>query len=426
MPIVYLNKMKGDVRIEKIVVKRNKIEKKLKTNFKKKYSIITIIISILYFALIISTEFTYKKKLFDKSINFQEDLREKYDKEGGFYKFWNFFSFFGNNIFCFGVFFVIFIFFPLNSSFLVLQSLNFADYLTNLFKIIYRNPRPYWKSDRLDIVCNSGYGNPSGHSVIGLSFYLVLSHVITNFDFFRKKRKGQILRVIIFVFFSILIFLIIISRFFLSAHSINQIIYGTLLGIGIYFLEIHIISYHTYSSKDFIKHIINKNVIFIYFIIYALLLGLLLVAYFCFDDNKILENFIFENIFNGERCHTKRKYQVLKTTGFTQALGITSLIGAHLGIILLIYVLKKFKYKIDNINKFNRTSIKKWFIRLPILILSGIFVIFYFAVPKSSPLSIIVIFKFALPFFLTAFSLYFFGVFISVSFNLVNHDIKKL
>ena len=86
--------------------------------------------------------------------------------------------------------------------------------------------------------------------------------MITNFDFFRKKRKGQILRVIIFVFFSILIFLIIISRFFLSAHSINQIIYGTLLGIGIYFLEIHII--------------------------YALLLGLLLVAYFCFDDNKIL------------------------------------------------------------------------------------------------------------------------------------------
>ena len=97
-----------------------------------------------------------------------------------------------------------------------------------------------------------------------------------------------------------------------------------------------------------------------------------------------------------------------------------------MGIILLIHVLKKFKYKIDNINKFNRTSIKKWFIRLPILILSGIFVIFYFAVPKSSPLSIIVIFKFALPFFLTAFSLYFFGVFISVSFNLVNHDIKKL
>ena len=110
MPIVYLNKMKGDVRIEKIVVKRNKLEKKLKTNFKKKYSIITIIISILYFALIISTEFTYKKKLFDKSIKFQEDLREKYDKEGGFYKFWNFFSFL--EIIYFALeFFLLFLFF---------------------------------------------------------------------------------------------------------------------------------------------------------------------------------------------------------------------------------------------------------------------------------------------------------------------------
>jgi len=369
---------------------------------------------------------TYKKKLFDKSIKFQEDLREKFDKESSFYKFWNFISFFGTNLFCFGVFYIIFIFFPLNSSFLVLQSLNFADYLTNLFKIIYRNPRPYWKSNRLDIVCNSGYGNPSGHSVIGLSFYLVLSHVFTNFEFFRKNKKGQILRIIIFCFFSVLIVLIIISRFFLSAHSINQILYGTLLGFGIYFLEIHIISYHTYSSKQFIKHIVSQNVVLIYFIIYALLLGLLLSIYFCFDDDEFLEDYIFANIFNGERCDKKRKYQVLKTTGFTQALGITSIIGAHLGTILLIYVLKKFNYKIDNINEFNRTSIKKWFMRLPILILSVIFVILYIAVPKSSPLAIIAIFKFALPFFLTAFGIYFFGVFICVRFNLVNKDIIKL
>ena len=419
--------MKGDVRIEKIVVKRhaNK-EKKLEAKFKSKYSLITCIISILYFVLIISTEFTYKKKLFDKSIKFQEDLREKFDKESSFYKFWNFISFFGTNLFCFGVFFIIFIFFPLNSSFLVLQSLNFADYLTNLFKIIYRNPRPYWKSNRLDIVCNSGYGNPSGHSVIGLSFYLVLSHVFTNFEFFRKNKKGQILRIIIFCFFSVLIVLIIISRFFLSAHSINQILYGTLLGFGIYFLEIHIISYHTYSSKQFINHIVGQNVVLIYFIIYALLLGLLLSIYFCFDDDEFLEDYIFANIFNGERCDKKRKYQVLKTTGFTQALGITSIIGAHLGTILLIYVLKKFNYKIDNINEFNRTSIKKWFMRLPILILSVIFVILYIAVPKSSPLAIIVIFKFTLPFFLTAFGIYFFGVFICVRFNLVNKDIIKL
>ena len=419
--------MKGDVRIEKIVVKRHaNNEKKLEAKFRSKYSLITCIISILYFVVIISTEFTYKKKLFDKSIKFQEDLREKFDKESSFYKFWNFISFFGTNLFCFGVFFIIFIFFPLNSSFLVLQSLNFADYLTNLFKIIYRNPRPYWKSNRLDIVCNSGYGNPSGHSVIGLSFYLVLSHVFTNFEFFRKNKKGQILRIIIFCFFSVLIVLIIISRFFLSAHSINQILYGTLLGFGIYFLEIHIISYHTYSSKQFIKHIVSQNVVLIYFIIYALLIGLLLSIYFCFDDDEFLEDYIFANIFNGERCDKKRKYQVLKTTGFTQALGITSIIGAHLGIILLIYVLKKFNYKIDNINEFNRTSIKKWFMRLPILILAVIFVILYIAVPKSSHLAIIVIFKFALPFFLTAFGIYFFGVFICVRFNLVNKDIIKL
>ena len=103
--------MKGDVRIEKIVVKRhaNK-EKKLEAKFKLKYSLITCIISILYFALIISTEMTYKKKLFDKSIKFQEDLREKYDKEGGFYKFWNF-SLFLEIIYFALEFFLLFLFF---------------------------------------------------------------------------------------------------------------------------------------------------------------------------------------------------------------------------------------------------------------------------------------------------------------------------
>ena len=118
--------------------------------------------------------------------------------------------------------------------------------------MIYRNPRPYWESDILDIVCNSGYGNPSGHSLICLSNFLVISHISTNFEFFRKNQKGKILRIVIFGFLIILAFLVIISRTLLSAHSINQIIYGSLLGIGIYFFFFFFISYHTYIFDYFI------------------------------------------------------------------------------------------------------------------------------------------------------------------------------
>jgi len=394
-------------KTEIIDIKLNNDEKEIKANNKKNYLIILSLISFIYFAIVISTEIAYRKKLFEKSIEYQEDLREKYDKKSAFYDSWKFFSFFGTNVFCFAIYFVIFIFFPLNSSFLVLQTLNISNYLTNLLKMIYRNRRPYWESDILDIVCNSGYGNPSGHSLVCLSNFLVFSHIFTNFEFFKINKKGKILRVVIFGFLIILAFLVIISRVLLSAHSINQIIYGSLLGIGIYFLEIYIISYHTYSSEEFIKHIINKNVVIIYSIIYAVLIILLL---------------IYNKIFNGKRCDRKRKFQLLKNDGFTQSLAITSIVGAHLGIILLLYVLKKLKYKIDYINEFNKSSIKRWFIRLPILIVSGIFLILYYVIPKSSPLGVIILFKFAVPFFLTAFCIHFIGIFICIYFNFANEN----
>ena len=401
-------------KTEIIDIKLNKDEKEIKANNKKNYLLIFSLIAFIYFAIVISTEITYRKKLFEKSIEYQEDLREKYDKKSAFYDCWKFFSFFGTNVFCFAIYFVIFIFLPLNSSFLVLQTLNFSNYITNILKMIYRNPRPYWESDILDIVCNSGYGNPSGHSLICLSNFLVISHIFTNFEFFRKNQKGKILRIVIFGFLIILAFLVIISRTLLSAHSINQIIYGSLLGIGIYFFEIYIISYHTYSSEEFIKHIINKNVVIIYSIIYAVLIILLLIIYFSIDNDKYIKNLVYNKIFNGERCDRKRKFQLLKNDGFTQSLAITSIVGAHLGIILLLYVLKKLKYKIDFINEFNRSSIKRWFIRLPILIVSGIFLILYYVIPKSSPLGVIILFKFAVPFFLTAFCIHFIGIFICI------------
>ena len=412
---------------EIVMVKLNQNEIAKNNNKDKKiYLIIIIIIIIIYFAIVISTELTYRKKLFEKSIKYQEDLREKYDKDSAFYNCWKFFSFLGTNMFCFITFAIIFLFFPLNKSFLVLQTLNFSNYLTNLFKMIYRNPRPYWESKILDIVCNSGYGNPSGHSLVSLSFFLVSAHIVTSFNFFRKTSKGKILRIIIFSFLVIISCLIIISRVLLSAHSINQIIYGSLLGIGIYFLEIYIISYHTYSSNEFIQHMTNIRNIIIYLAIYIIMIILLLVIYFSIDDDRKIERNIYRNVFNDIKCKTKRKYELLKNDGFTQGLCITSLLGAYLGIILLIYLLKKLKYSVEYINEFNSSSIKRWIIRFPILILSGIFFILYLVIPKSSPLSIIIIFKFAVAFFFTGFGVYFLGIFLCVYFNFSNENIKKI
>ena len=392
---------------------------------KKLYLYIKILILIIYVAIIVSTEITYRKKLFDKSIEYQEDIREKYEKKSAFYSCWKFFSVLGTLYVCLGIYFIIFIFFPLNYSFCAMQSLNLSNYTTNILKMIYRNPRPYWKSDILDIVCNSGYGNPSGHSLVCLSFFLTISHILTNFNFFRTTLKGKILRIVIFCFFISLAFLVIISRVLVAAHSINQVIYGSLLGISIYFIPIHIFSYHTYSSEKFIEHMYNIKNFVIYIIVYISLVILLIIIYFSISDDEDIEHLIYKKVFNGKKCDFKYKFQLLKNDGFTQALAITSMIGAHLGLFLLIYILKKLKYSIEYLNEFNQSSVKRWFIRLPILIISAIFILLYFIIPKKSSLAIIIIFKFALTFFLTSFGLYLAGIFLCIYFNFSNEKITK-
>jgi membrane-associated phospholipid phosphatase len=259
------------------------------------------------------------------------------------------------------------------------------------------------------------------------AYYLSLSHIVTNFDIFRKTTLGKILRVIIFCLLCILGCLVIISRVILSAHSINQALFGLTLGIGIYFVFIFILSYHVYDPNDFIVHITNWFVITIYMIFHIVLLSLLIIFYFTLDENEKLKYNIYNNIFNGERCKLKKEYLMIKHDGFFQGLAITALIGAHLGIILLIFFLKKNNYVINgNITQFNYSSVKRWLLRLPILLVSGIFILLYFLISGSSALSVIFIFKSAISFLLTTLGMYFVGIFLSIKCNLANENISKL
>ena len=396
-------------------IQKNKEKEKLKKIF-----YIKIFISSIYFILIICIEKLYRASLFSKSITIQEDIRKDHEKDSAFYNFWKFMSIFGEAKATFPIFGLIFVFFPLSSSFLTLQTLIYSIYITNFFKIIYRNGRPYWESELLDVVCNSGYGNPSGHSMTSTAYYLTLPHIVTNFQFFKSGKKNLILRIIIFCLFIIFGSLIMVSRVMLAAHSINQVIYGFSLGFGIYLVNIYLLSYHTYSSEKFLEHIINKFVSIFYILFHIILLIVI-------EDNKDLEYKCYNNIFNGIRCKIKDKYLMLKHDGFFQALSLTSLLGAHLGIIVLIFTLKKLNYIINGfIIEFNKSSIKKWLIRLPILLLSGIFIILYFCIPGDISLAVIFIFKSALPFFLTTFGIYFLGIFICIHYNLSNENIKLI
>ena len=400
----------------------NKTEDKDKNKKTEKLKIIFLII---YFLLIISVEVFYRNHLHNISMNIQENIKGNKDKKHPFYIFWKIITKFGEEIIMIPIFVIIFLFFPLNISFFVLLIIIYSSYITGLFKMIYKEKRPYWHSDVLDIVCTNGYGNPSGHSLSSTCLYLSLSHVINNYFSCLKNRK--ILKIIIFIIFSILILLIMISRFILSAHSFNQILYGFSLGLGLYFLFIHILGYHTYQSSEFLLFIQKTKVLIIYTIINTLLLFTSIIAYFLIKEDENLKNFVIQNVFNGIRCKYMKEYNSFKNGGLFQSLLILALLGAHLGLKILVILLSKFNYIINEyINEFNHSSVKRWFFRIIILILSMFSCILYFSISEKSGLVYIFIFKFGLSFFLISFGLFSIGIFFSIYFNCANENISKL
>ena len=316
---------------------------------------------------------------------------------------------------------LIFLFMPLNYSILFLQCIIYSAYFTNTMKMIYQSDRPNWINQYLNFSCNYGYGNPSGHAFTSSCMYLCLAHIFTKYF----KIKGLI-RILIFSLCISISFFVSLSRVILGAHSINQIIYGGCLGIGIYFVLIHIIGYHEYSSIEFYQHIKKKLVKKIYYIFHIFLL-ILTVFIYLFTKNKDNSE-TNDNIYNGIRCPLKREYKKYKNDGLFQALAITALIGAQFGIDILFILLKANNYMINySIIEWNKNNkIRYTFLRLLVIIFSSIGVCFYIVIPEDINLFLIFVFKSAMPFFLGMAGIWGLGIFLCITLKIANKDIYKL
>ena len=381
-------------------------------NKKKKFKI-KIIIAIIYYIIIISTEFLYRKKLFSKSIELEEKIQENYEKGCSFEKFWKLISHIGTAKITMFTWVIIFSTFPINYSFQYLQSIIYTSYLTNLFKMFYRNNRPYWESEKIIFACNSGYGNPSGHSMTSTCVYLSLATILTDFEIFEKNKKGIIYKIIIYFLFVIIIFMVMISRIILGAHSLNQVIYGCLLGLGNFFVIFYILSFHKYNYIDFLNFFRKKFNNIILMIFHLILVIITVITYFSVKESNVDE--ITKKIFNGVRCKIKNDYSMFKNDGFYQSLSISAVIGSHLGIlVLMILIEKKFGIVSENLIIWNRVIFKYWLFRLPILIISGIGIILYLIIPGKWSLALVFIFKSITPFFLATFGMFSFGIYYSI------------
>ena len=99
-----------------------------------------------------------------------------------------------------------------------------------LLKIIIQRPRP----DGFNMIIETGYSFPSGHSMISTAFYGFLIYLLY------KNIKNKVLKNIICITLFVIILLIGISRIYLGVHYARDVIGGFFISIAylIIFIEI--------------------------------------------------------------------------------------------------------------------------------------------------------------------------------------------
>ena len=261
------------------------------------------LLSILILVAIISIEPAYREPAYDYSHQFIS--RWQKGSTNASINFFKFISLFGDQTLQVVVIVSVYCFatrrFFLKLILVVFVAQNLITYL----KLIYHDPRPYFTSDNVTAMsCSRGYGNPSGHCLITASVYGALWFLL----FIRNDKKQHTLfpkkwmliscKWLSFSLILLLIILTFFSRLYLGVHSLNQTIYGTLLGLWVvYTFGFVLIPYLDNHYEEFItngsiiKKINNKflscNAGFVLVIVISVGLQILnLSLYFSMSDQE--------------------------------------------------------------------------------------------------------------------------------------------
>lgn len=129
-------------------------------------------------------------------------------------------------------FFLLFIFLKKKNIGIIISSvLIISTIFNNLLKIIFCRVRP----DVIKLVHESSYSFPSGHTMASVSMYGILIYILL------KSNINKKLKVCLITFLSILPILVGLSRVYLGAHFISDIIGGFLVSIILLLIETYII-----------------------------------------------------------------------------------------------------------------------------------------------------------------------------------------
>lgn len=302
-----------------------------------------------FLLIVIIPEVIFYKQIFEYSVDFS--INYNIGKESTLRKVFYFITDCGAQKGLMPIVAFVSIFLPLNKVMAILVTLFSAIYIDNIMKIIYGSERPYWmeryiNDPTLNLPCSTGFGNPSGHSFVSTATYLSIWHALTSHKFFKKNNGTVVLKYVTLAFFICFILLIMFSRVFLGAHSLDQIFYGAFLGAATYFFFFWILELQKNKGIDFLNYYYGYK-----FIISGVILSgiaLSIVLYFSIPNTAMTEKYrpILEKL-----CKDKlEEYRMFNNDGLFGSFTLFALLGIILGLIFL----KKFldKYCTTKINEF--------------------------------------------------------------------------
>ena len=202
----------------------------------------------------------------------------------------NIFSFFGSEKIYIIIIIIFYNFLNIYKTYLLFCSLSISQLILSFFKIFFIAPRPYWSNKKKEIFpydCQGGFAAPSSHTYTATVFYLVLWHIIYDR---RSKKINQSQKRKLLMFFLFIIFIIGFSRILSGAHSIDQVIFGFLLGLCFYIFIFHVFHINCNSNNQILSHIniSLKKMCLIVLMILLSYLGLLSYRIHDKDLNQIM------------------------------------------------------------------------------------------------------------------------------------------
>ena len=240
---------------------------------------------------------------------------------------------------------LVFIFFSFIKSSVFIAGFMICLQFHSMMKIWYGAIRPFWQNTNLyKGICDGGFGNPSGHSMVNTYLYLSLFVYIKEINILQGK---YIFQGFILIFFIVWIFSIIFSRIILGMHSLNQVIYGTSLGLIFFLFFIQVFKLHKMPISYYKKFFKKTSYISYIFLIILLLSILSIINKFAFNNNINLEK--YNDILNKLCGSDYPNYRRFNNDGLFGSLIIFSILGMYLGQILFWYLIDN-KYKRSNNN----------------------------------------------------------------------------